>query len=60
MTRQNQTECVCARACLRAYTYMGDITTGKESRCPGEIEARKTEIAIYVCINSDLERVGEE
>ena len=34
-----------------------------ENRCPesgGEMEARKTEIAMGDCIKSDYERVGEE
>ena len=43
---------------------MGDEKNGKEIRCPenaGEMEARKnTEIAMGDCIESDLERVGEE
>ena len=43
--------------------HSGRCKTGKESRCPengGEMEARKTEIAMGDCIKSDLERVGEE
>ena len=34
-----------------------------ESRCPesgGEMESRKTEIAMGDCIKTDIERVGEE
>ena len=37
--------------------------TGKEGRwpeCGGEMEARKTEIAMGDCVMSDLERVGKE
>ena len=36
---------------------------GKETRCPesgGEMQARKTEIATGDCIESDLEKLGEE
>ena len=41
----------------------GRLKTGKDTRCPeseGEMEARKTEIAMGDCIKSDLERMGEE
>ena len=44
-------------------TKMEDEKNGKESRCPEigeEMEARRTEIAMGDCIESDLERVGEE
>ena len=43
---------------------MGHHKNSKESRCPesaGDMEGRKkTEIAMGDCIESDLERVGEE
>ena len=37
--------------------------TGQESRCPeigGEMEVRKTEIAMGDCIESDTDRAGED